>query len=361
MKQNRTVIAAALIAALAAWPAPLFAGGKKDAGGAGQRQQAAPEKDTSGAGQKQQVSPDLLAEMQARAEALMEKGYKDEQLNRAMHDTAYSIADKAGAETLYEAWKQQPVRQERLLAREQAQKAAAERAAAQAAAKAAEAERQAAADKKAAGERAAAIAAANAKGVTAADFEYDATRDGRGVVIKKYKGLATIVNIPAVIEGLPVTEIGGIDTGRSDDYSGGTVYDGAFQDNTEITSVTVPDSVTSVLEGSSGTVYVGGGGKGDDRYEMKTWGAFAGCTSLKSVTLPRNLKIIPYGMFGDCSSLETITLPAGLERIGEMAFANTALKSIALPGRIAGIGNRAFSGTGLSSVVLPKNLQSLGG
>jgi hypothetical protein len=206
----------------------------------------------------------------------------------------------------------------------------------------AEAERRSVAEKKAAEERAAAIAAANAKGVTAADFEYDINEKGNGIVIKKYKGLAIVVNIPATIEGFPVTEIRGI-AADTYEYYETVYYDGVFQENKEITSVTIPDSVTSIGEGDS-----------------RTRGAFAGCTSLKSVTLPRNLKTIPSYMFADCRSLETITLPAGLEQIGEGAFANTALKSIALPDRITGIGNGAFSGTGLSSVVLPKNLQRLG-
>jgi hypothetical protein len=285
-------------------------------------------------------------------------GVKFWKKNKAAYQAALTEARQAQQQAQQAAEQQrlaeQKAEQERLAA---AAKAEAERRAAAAIA----AEEKAAADKKAAEERAAAVAAANARGVTAADFDYDAARDGRGVMITKYKGLATIVNIPAVIEGLPVTEIGGIDTGRSDYDSGGTIYDGAFQNNTEITSVTIPDSVTSVVAGGSVGGYVGGGGRGDEgTYVIRTWGAFAGCTSLKSVTLPRNLKTIPYGMFGDCSSLETITLPAGLEQIEERAFANTALKSIVLPDRITRIKEGAFAGTGLTSVVLPKNLEALG-
>ncbi|MDR1307452.1 MAG: hypothetical protein LBK74_07755, partial [Treponema sp.] len=85
---------------------------------------------------------------------------------------------------------------------EAAQKAAEEKAAAER--KAAE-ERAAAAQ---AEERQTAIDAANARGVTAEDFDYDIIRDGTGIVITGYKGMATIVNIPAVIEGLPVKELG---------------------------------------------------------------------------------------------------------------------------------------------------------
>jgi hypothetical protein len=56
---------------------------------------------------------------------------------------------------------------------------------------------QIAAKQKAEEERLAAIAAANAKGVTEADFTVDVTRDGKAVIITKYKGAATEVKIPA--------------------------------------------------------------------------------------------------------------------------------------------------------------------
>jgi hypothetical protein len=78
-------------------------------------------------------------------------------------------------------------------------------------------ERRAAEEKKAAEERQAAIDAANAKGVSAEDFDYDVTRNGTGIVITRYKGMATIVTIPATIEGLPVKELGTHGTVRFSD------------------------------------------------------------------------------------------------------------------------------------------------
>jgi len=182
-----------------------------------------------------------------------------------------------------------------------------------------------AAEKKAEEERAAVIVAANAKGVTAADFEYDATRDGTGVTIKSYKGIATVVKIPAVIEKFPVREIA----------------DGAFQGNIELTSVTIPDSVTSI---------------GDN--------IFVNCINLKTVNLPKNLKNISNSAFAGCIKLENITLPANLQVINDYAFKNcNALKTISLPDSITHIRTGAFMDcTSLSgSLVLPKNLERLGG
>jgi hypothetical protein len=42
---------------------------------------------------------------------------------------------------------------------------------------------------------------------TEADFDIDLTQDGKGLIIMKYKGLATAVKIPASFEGMSVQEI----------------------------------------------------------------------------------------------------------------------------------------------------------
>ena len=63
----------------------------------------------------------------------------------------------------------------------------------------------------------------------ATDFEYDLNESGDGIVIYKYKGTATEVVIPAVIEDIPVVEIG------SETFS-----------RTNIVSIVFPDSVTTI-------------------------------------------------------------------------------------------------------------------
>jgi hypothetical protein len=209
--------------------------------------------------------------------------------------------------------------------------------------------------RKAAEERQAALDAANVKGVTAEDFDYDVTRDGTGIVIMRYKGMATIVNIPATIEGLPVKEIGGyvMEAHRARTYFGDvdSLGVGAFF-ATSITSITIPDSVISIV-GTSGYGY----GEG-----IMRGGVFANCRSLKSVTLSRNLKVIPARLFSGCTSLEAITLPAGLQSIGESAFERcTSLETIAFPDSLTTIEDGAYAGClGLTALVLPKNLKILG-
>jgi len=64
---------------------------------------------------------------------------------------------------------------------------------------------------------------------TEADFTVKKSADGKSITITKYKGSATAVNIPAKIQNLPVTEIG----------------NKAFY-LSEMTSVTIPNTVTSI-------------------------------------------------------------------------------------------------------------------
>jgi predicted small lipoprotein YifL len=213
----------------------------------------------------------------------------------------------------------------------------------------AEAERKAT-EERAAEERQAAIDAANAKGVTAEDFDYDVTRDGTGIVITRYKGMATIVNIPAVIEGLPVKELGtSKELGMSRTFRATPVFSG----NTRIVSVTLPDSLTTIPDGQR---------RWSSFEPSGAFGAFENCTSLSSVTLSRNLKKIPGNMFTGCTGLTSVTIPEGVTDIGEQAFAEcSGLTSVTLPNSITAIDKYAFYGcSSLAAVTLPDSLSFMG-
>ena len=71
--------------------------------------------------------------------------------------------------------------------------------------------------------------------------------------------------------------------------------------------------------------------------------AFAGCSNLERVILPESLKEIPDGMFEDCENLKHINLPQELQNIGSVAFSCTGLKEINLPKSLKMIGYGAFS------------------
>ena len=110
----------------------------------------------------------------------------------------------------------------------------------------------------------------------------------------------------------------------------------AFQDCDELTSISIPSSVTAV------------GGY-----------AFDGCLNLKSITLPEELTEIGMYAFQECKSLETITLPNSVTTIGNYAFyVCQNLKSISLGNGVTSIGDSAFQGCqSLESIVIPDGVK----
>jgi hypothetical protein len=185
---------------------------------------------------------------------------------------------------------------------------------------------------------------ANAFSQTEADFSVGLTADGEGVVIRKYIGTITQVRIPATIENMPVKEIGDSAFGHIRTITSVVIPDGvttigvyAFGYCSRLESITIPDSVTSIR-----------------------LAAFAG-SGLKSVTWPAGVtEIYPgestlNGMFGNCKNLESVIIPEGITKIGHLAFSGcSALTSVTLPSTIIEIGGAAFYNcSSLTTVTIP--------
>ncbi len=98
-----------------------------------------------------------------------------------------------------------------------------------------------------------------------------------------------------------------------------------------MTSITIPDSVTSIGEG-----------------------AFYGCDKLQSVTLGNGVTRINSCVFEGCSSLKSIVIPDGVTSIGDRAFSGSGLTSIVIPDSVTNMGIGVFKGCGsLTSITLP--------
>ena len=133
--------------------------------------------------------------------------------------------------------------------------------------------------------------------------------------------------IAANIEGKPVTKI----------------EEEAFLLCTNLTNITIPDSVTSIETNAFSECYSLKSITIPDSVTSIGEAAFANCTSLTSITIGNGVTSIGYAAFGRCSSLTSITIPDSVTSIGEGAFANcTSLTAINFLGDAPKIENYSF-------------------
>ena len=88
--------------------------------------------------------------------------------------------------------------------------------------------------------------------------------------------------------------------------------------------------------------------------------AFKNCSDLTSLTLPSSVTWIGEYAFKYCSGLTSLTLPSSVTSIGEFAFRYcSGLTSLTIPSGVTSIGIYAFHGcSGLTSLTLPSSLTS---
>lgn len=122
---------------------------------------------------------------------------------------------------------------------------------------------------------------------------------------------ATNVEIPAEIDGIPVTKIG----------------DSAFSSCQMLGNVSIPNSVTYI----------------------DNW-AFYYCMNLRNITLPNNITRIGEHAFAACLSLISIVIPDSVTAIGKRAFADCdELETITFSGNAPAIGSDCFGKISSSS------------
>ena len=177
------------------------------------------------------------------------------------------------------------------------------------------------------------------------------TNIGGSYSVTGYEGTDTEVIIPETYRGLPVT----------------VIAENAFAGQSTVTSVTIQDGVTSI------------GGS-----------AFSGCISLTSITIPNSVTSIGGHAFSDCDNLQCneygnalylgsdenpylVLIKAKSKSISSAGVYESArfiyqsaftgcryLASITIPDSVTSIGQRAFSGcTSLISITIPDGVTSV--
>lgn len=142
------------------------------------------------------------------------------------------------------------------------------------------------------------------------------------------------------------------------------IADQAFQ-NSNITSVVIPDSVVAIGENAfldcASLTSVKLSERLDGGNEQYTIGhnAFRQCTSLTSIDIPEIVNRMGESVFRSCTSLTSATIGATL--MGDNTFMDcTNLSSVTIRDSVTGFGVSVFQNcTSLTSIVIPKNVRTI--
>jgi hypothetical protein len=165
------------------------------------------------------------------------------------------------------------------------------------------------------------------------------------ITITKYNGPGGALTIPDTINGQSVIRI---------DNS-------AFSGWANLTSVTIPDGVTSIGDSAFANCGVASLQIPDTVISIGDY-AFSSCTSLTNAVIPNGVTRIATGQFYGCSSLTTFTIANTVTNIGDYAFSGcTGLTNVTVPDSITSIANGVFDGcTGLTAFAFPSAVFSIG-
>ena len=197
-------------------------------------------------------------------------------------------------------------------------------------------------------------------------WEYKVEDDGNAT-ITSYKGTASAVAVPSTIDGYKVTKIGSY----------------AFENNKNLYSVTMPNSVTEI--GNSAFYNCTNLSNLKLPSNITTLGCqtFYGCDSLTEIYIPKTLQVldwpfsnsgvvtaefeygittIPDDIFNGASKLKYVEIPETVTEIGSASFKKcTALETIKIPETVTEIGDGVFQGcTSLKEISIPDSVTDMG-
>lgn len=208
------------------------------------------------------------------------------------------------------------------------------------------------------------------------------------------------ISIPASLGGYPVAEIGEYAFSNCDGLTSVMIPDSvtsiewyAFDDCDGIKSMAIPASVSSIekdafhgcsnlssfsvdennlwyssangllLSKDGNTLMFGVNGDVVIPNGVTSIGdhAFSGCRGLTSVTIPDSVTSIGDYAFSGCSSLKSIKIPTSVTSVGDGAFCVSGLKSVTIPNSVANIEDRTFSDCWeLVAAKIPNSVTNIG-
>jgi hypothetical protein len=155
--------------------------------------------------------------------------------------------------------------------------------------------------------------------------------------VKKYAGKSPEPHVPAGIETIAWDAFRKTQIERVHlPFSLRLIQQSAFADCTELTEVAIPRNVHTVESF-----------------------AFYGCTKLQDLHLSPSMNQIHSHCFKNCTALEYVRIPGNIRTIGKEAFAGSGLKTLVLEEGVETICQGAFRNTPLTTVYLPESLRNI--
>ena len=143
-----------------------------------------------------------------------------------------------------------------------------------------------------------------------------------------------------------------------------SIGDSAFRENKALQSITLPSKLTYIgasafQESGLTSITI----PANVTQMASNYGAFEGCTSLKTATINASVKELPSNLFKDCTALTTVKFSSNspITKFKESTFEGcTSLTSVTLPQKLTGISASCFKDcTSLKNITIPDSVESL--
>lgn len=186
---------------------------------------------------------------------------------------------------------------------------------------------------------------------------YEKLEDGSGLVIKRYKGNNTEIEVPERIGKDTVTVIG--DHAFSPYAARLTRARGSFLQT--VTKITLPNTIKVIEDGAFGGCYKLEAVNIPDGVAKIGEKAFDYCCSLNSLEIPDSVTELGAKTFSGSKNLEYVKLPSGINEIGDYMFSGCqSLKEITIPDSVTRIGIWGFKTCkALEEVVIPEGVEEI--